>query len=187
MKIVALDIATQCGIAAGSSGGDPRCWSVNLGEPPEGRKMSDREKYALDGRRFSNALKLAQGLIETHKPDLIIIEAAIGGKDANAYLIGLVACVRGCAANRGIRCESVYPATARKHFLGKAKTSADFPGMKRAQAKLEIKREVMARCHLMGWDVQDTDAADAAATWDWACATYAPAYQAKPHGGLFHV
>jgi hypothetical protein len=175
MKIVALDIATQCGIAAGSSGGDPRCWSVDLG------------KGRSEDARFSQALMLTHGLIETHKPDLLVVEAFIGGKHANAYLIGLVACVRGCAANRGVKCEMVFPATVRKHFLGKALTSRDFPGMKQARAKIAIKEAVWARCRALGWDVEDTDAADAAATFDWACATYAPAYQAKPHGGLFNA
>lgn len=173
MKVLALDVATQCGIAIGSSGRDPQCWSVDLGE---GRS---------EDWRFSQALILTHGLIKTHKPDLIVVEAFIGGKHASAYLIGLVACVRGCAANQSVKCEMVFPATVRKHFLGKAMTSRDFPGQKQAQAKLSIKREVMKRCHLMGWNVEDLDAADAAATWDWAMATHAPAYQAKPHGGLF--
>ena len=173
MKIVALDIATQTGIAVGSSGGDPKCWSVDLG------------KGLSEAGRFSNVLRLAHGLLETHSPDLVVCEAFIGGKNASAYLIGLVACVRGWAANRGVKVEMVFPATVRKHFMGKALTSRDFPGMKPAKAKLAIKERVAAQCRAIGWEVPDLDAADAAATWDWACATYAPRYQAKPHGGLF--
>lgn len=173
MKILALDVATNTGICVGTPGADPRCWSVNLGKAP-------------DERRFSNILKLTQGLIETHSPDLIVIEAFIGGKNASAYLIGLVACVRGCAANRAIKTEMVFPATVRKHFLGKAMTSRDFPGLSTAKAKLAIKGAVAERCRLLGWNVETGDEADACATWDWACATYAPRYQAKPLGGLFN-
>lgn len=173
MKILALDIATTTGICVGNSGADPKAWSVSLGQPPE-------------GRRLSNALVMTNGLIRTHDPDLIVIEAAIGGKNASPYLIKLVGCVEGCAYNRGVKLVTVYPATVRKHFVGKSKTSRDFPGLKPAKAKLAIKSEIAARCALLGWDVgDDLDAADAAATWDWACATHAPRYQAKPLGGMF--
>lgn len=172
MKIIALDVATRTGVCVGNSGADPRAWSVDLGQPP-------------DERRFSQILKLTHGLIVEHKPDLIVVEAFIGGKNASAYLIGLVSCARGCAWNHGIRTETVFPATVRKHFLGKALTSRDFPGMKQARAKIAIKERVAAQCRAIGWTVPDLDAADAAATWDWAQATKAPRYQAKPHGGLF--
>ncbi|MFY0682841.1 MAG: hypothetical protein JXR13_19920 [Thalassovita sp.] len=174
MKVLALDIATQTGVAVGNSGDAPKAWSVDLG------------KGHSEDVRFSEVLKLTHGLIATHKPELIAIEAPIGGNNANAYLIGLAACVRGCAANRGVVCIHVLPASVRKHFLGKAKTSRDFPGLKQSKAKLAIKREVLARCHLLKWDVPDLDAADAAATWDWACANHARQYQAAPLGGLFH-
>lgn len=174
MKIVALDIATSTGVCVGSSGADPVAWSVDLG------------KGLSEDRRFSNILKLTHGLIEKHQPDLIVVEAFIGGKNASAYLIGLVACVRAIAANRGVKVVMVFPATVRKHFLGKAMTSRDFPGFKAAKAKIAIKECVAAQCRRIGWDVPDLDAADAAATWDWACANYARGYQSKPHGGLFH-
>lgn len=185
MKVLAFDIATQTGLAVGNSSADPVCWSVNLGEAPEGRRMTNAEKERLDNRRFSNVLKLAHGLIAKHNPDLVIIEASIGGKNKSDYLIGLVACVRGCAANRGVKVEIVYPATVRKHFLGKALTSRDFPGMKPARAKIAIKERVATQCRALGWVVPDLDAADAAACWDWACATMVPNYQSKPAGGLF--
>lgn len=172
MKICALDIATNTGISTGVSGAKPQTWSVNLGKPP-------------DDRRFSNVLRLTHGLIEKHEPDLIVVEAFVGGPKASAYLIGLVACVRGCATNRGVKVEMVYPATVRKHFLGISKTTRHFPNLKPAKAKLAIKQEVMDRCRLLGWDVPDLDAADAAATWDWACATKAKRFQAAPTGGLF--
>lgn len=176
MKVVALDIATNTGVAVGSSGGTPRAWSVDL------RRGHAK---ASEDVRFSEILRLTQGLIVEHEPDLIAVEAFIGGKHASAFLIGLVACVRGCAANRGVRCEMVYPATVRKHFVGKALTSKDFPGMKQARAKIAIKERIAAQCRAIGWEVTDLDAADALATWDWACATKAKGYQAKPHGGLF--
>lgn len=174
MKVVAIDAAGRCGIAVGDSHGKPTAWSVDLGIG----KSEDQ--------RFSNALRLMHGLIEQHEPDLIAIEAFIGGKHASAFLIGLVACMRGCAANRGVKCVMVFPATARKHLIGKALTSRDFPHLKQAKAKLAIKERVKQQCEGMGWVVPDLDSADALAVWDWACATHAPRYQAKPSGGLFH-
>lgn len=171
MKILAMDIATKTGIAVGVSGGDPRSWFMDLGQAP-------------DDRRFSNVLRLTHGLIEAHQPDLIAVEAAIGGPKASAYLIGLVACVRGCAFNRGVRCESVHLGSVRKHFLGKHFTARDFPGMKRIEAKRAMKRMVMDRCQLLGWPVETDDEADAVALWDYACANFA-GVQAKPLGDLF--
>ena len=174
MRIVALDVATRTGVCVGDSSADPKAWSVDIG------------KALSEDQRFSNILRLTHGLIEKHEPDMIVVEAFIGGKHASAFLIGLVACVRGCAANRGVKVVLVFPATVRKHFMGKAMTSRDFPGMKPAKAKIAIKERVMAQCRAIGWDVPDLDAADAAATWDWACATHAPRYQAKTHGGLLN-
>ncbi|TNE62195.1 MAG: hypothetical protein EP341_00340 [Sphingomonadales bacterium] len=172
MKFVALDIATHTGIAVGDSGGSPKAWSVDLG------------KGRSEDARFSEVLRLTDGLIKTHEPDFIAVEAPIGGKHANAFLIGLASNVRGCAFNRGVKCKVVYPATVRKHFLGKAKTSKDFPGLTQAKAKIAIKQEVLARCRLLKWDVPDLDAADAAATWDWACAVHGGRLS-TPAGGLF--
>lgn len=173
MKILALDVASVTGICVGSSGAIPKAWSVDLG------------KGRSEDARLSQALSMTHGLIVKHNPDLIVIEAAIGGKNASAFLIGLTCCVRGCAFNRGVKAVQVYPATVRKHFVGKAKTSRDFPTLKANAAKKAIKQEVAERARLMGWSIPDLDAADAAATWDWAQATYSKRYQSAPIGGLF--
>jgi len=174
MKILALDIATNTGVCVGESGATPKSWSVNLGE---GRSQD---------ARFSEVLRLTQGLIQTHNPDFIAVEAAIGGPKASHYLIGLVACVRGCAANRGVNCEGMHLGSIRKHFLGKSYTTKHFPHLKTADAKKAIKGLVMDRCRLLGWHVEDDDAADAAALWDYTCATKVRKFQAVPTGGLFN-
>mgnify|MGYP000010467430 CR=1 FL=1 len=169
--VVALDIATQTGIAAGSPGGKPKAWSVDLG------------KGRGEDARFSKALVLTHELIERHRPDLIAVEAAIGGKYASAFLIGVVACVRGVAANRGVPVRSYTSGSVRKHFLGRALAKRDFPALKPAAATKAIKGEVIARCRLLGWEVADDNAADACALWDFACAT--AGFQTAPSGGLF--
>lgn len=186
MKILALDVATQTGICVGETGADPRAWSISLGEAPDRGRLSKDAKAELDATRFNNALIMTQGLIEHHNPDLIVIEAAIGGPKASHYLIGLVACVRACAKNRGVKCRPANLSAVRKHFLGLALSVSDFPHMKQAAAKAAIKGEVVKRCTLLGWDVgTDHDAADACAIWDWACATYVRGHQAAPAGELF--
>lgn len=171
MIVVALDIATQTGIAVGSPGGKPKAWSVDLG------------KGRGEDARFSKALVLTHELIERYRPDLIAVEAAIGGKFASAFLIGVVACVRGVAANRGVPVRSYTSGSVRKHFLGRALAKRDFPSLKPAAATKAIKGEVIARCRLLGWEVADDNAADACALWDFACAT--AGFQTAPSGGLF--
>ena len=172
MKIIALDLATNTGIAVGEAGGNPFAWSEHLGGPP-------------DERRFSNVLRLCDKLIREHEPDFIAVEAAIGGKNASAYLIGLLACVRGVAFNRGIPCEAIHLGSIRKHFVGKALTQRDFPGLTKGAAKKAIKGVIMDRCKMLGWTVPDDDAADACALWDYAHAIKSKAYQSQPTGGLF--
>lgn len=171
MIIVALDIASVTGCAVGSPGRAPKAWSVDLG------------KGRSEDARFSKALVLTHDLIERYRPDLIAVEAAIGGKFASAFLIGVVACVRGVAANRGVPVRSFTSASVRRHFLGRALAKRDFPTLKPAAATKAIKGEVIARCRLLGWDVPDADSADAAALWDFACAT--AGHQTAPSGGLF--
>jgi hypothetical protein len=169
--IIALDIATATGVAVGEPGSAPRVWTEDLG------------KRAPDEARFSKALWLTNKLIVEHKPSLIAVEAAIGGRDASPYLIGLLACVRGCAFNRGVPVKVYHRSSILKHFVGKALTARDFPGLAKAKAKFAIKEAVIARCRLLGWEVADDNAADAAALWDYANAL--ERVQVAPAGGLF--
>lgn len=171
MTVVAMDVATTTGLAVGVPGRPPKAWSVDLG------------KALSHDRRFSNVLVLTHGLIERHKPRLIAIEAPIGGRDASALLIGYVACIRGCAANRGVPVETYPSSSIRKHFLGRALAKRDFPSLSSAAATKAIKQAVMDRCRLLGWDAPDADAADAAALFDFACACLGA--QTTPTGGLF--
>jgi Holliday junction resolvasome RuvABC endonuclease subunit len=93
--------------------------------------------------------------------------------------------VRGVAANRGVECEQFHSGSIRKHFLGKAYTSRDFPHLKPAAAKKAIKQLVIDRCGLLKWEAEDDNAADALALWDYTCANKVKTYQPKPLGGLF--
>lgn len=174
MKILALDLATNTGICVGLAGGDPLAWSENLGR-------------GSDDIRFGNLIKLTERLIAQHEPELVVIEAAIGGPKSSQYLVGLVACVKGVCARSGVPVEAMHLSSIRRHFLGKVLRVTDYPGMSRAAAKKAIKGEVMKRCAQLGWQVNgDDDAADAAALWEYACATKVRSHQTKPVGGLFN-
>ena len=171
MKALALDVATRTGIAVGSAGGAPLAWSEDLG------------KGKSEDSRFSRVLALTDRLLREHKPDLVAVEAPIGGGSASLLLIGLAACVRGCAATRGVPVVVYQSATVRKHFVGKALSARSFPALSQSAAKKAIKGVVIDRCRVLGWGDLDDDAADAAALWDLALARAGA--QVSPAGRLF--
>lgn len=177
MILLALDLASVTGVAVGSPGGAPTTWSVDLG------------KARSEDLRFSQALILTHKLIERHKPDLIAIEAPVGGPKTSHFLVGLVACVRGCAFNRKVRIEAYNIASIRKHFCGGHITSAAYghlePKRRKNAARAAGKNAVIQRCRQLGWTVDDDNAADAAALWDYACALESRAHQISSLPGLF--
>jgi hypothetical protein len=174
VKVLAFDIATVTGVALGDAGHAPRAWTVDLGE---GRSRA---------AKFSRAILMVETLVDYHKPDLIAVEAPVGGPKTSHDLVGLWACVIGAAHKAGCKnVESCNIGTVRKHFLGKHLTAAHFPGSSKAFAKAQIKSAVMNRCAALGWVVETHDAADAAAVWDYACAKHHPTHHTTTIGGLF--
>jgi len=169
MRVLAFDTATKTGVCVGDAGSTPRAWSVNLGLV---RRADDTIDWAP---RFSKTLRMTAFYIKEYKPDLVAVEAFVGGPKANTDLAGLVACVLGEAVRCGCRTVTYYPATIRKHFLG---------GVSRAN-KTPIKTQVFQRCKMLGWDVKDTDASDAAALWDYTCAMESRSHQITSLPGLF--
>lgn len=177
MIVLALDLAGVTGVAVGSPGGQPAAWSVDLG------------KARSEDFRFSQALVLTQKLIQTHKPDLIAIEAPVGGPKTSHFLVGLVACVRGCAFNHRVKIESFNIASIRKHFVGGHITSSAYkhldPKKRKGAAREAGKSLVMQKCRLLGWEAEDDNAADACALWDAACSQLSRSHQISTIGGLF--
>lgn len=179
MIVIALDLAGVTGVAVGSPGGRPTAYSVDLG------------KAMPEDFRFSQALALTHKLIAEHQPGLIAIEAPVGGPQTSHFLVGLVACVRGCSYNRRVRIESYNVASIRKHFVGGHVTSAAYghldPKKRKAVARAAGKNLVMQRCRQLGWDAADDNAADACALWDLACAMQSRSHQMTSVPGLFEV
>lgn len=172
-RVIAFDVATKTGCAFGVSGGIPKAWTVNLA------------KGGANHLRLARAIQMTAACIERFKPELVVVEPAIGGAKKGTLLIELAACVKGEAARRGCRIVEYYPTTARKHFVGRSKTTRDFPGKTRAAAKAAIKAEVLHKCRILGWDVEGLDAADACCLWDYACALESRSHQVTSIGGLF--
>lgn len=173
MKILALDVATVMGVAFGRPQTAPVTWTVGFGE------VRDHDA------RFAKAIRFIRQMHHDLAPDLVVIEAAIGGKDANAFLIGLVACIRGAAKDLGIKTAVYANASIRKHFIGKHLTKRDFPHLSETAATKAIKAQVFNRCRALGWAVSDYDQSDAAALWDYACAHESMAHHLTSLPGMF--
>ena len=171
MKILAMDIARNTGFAVGSPGGTPRAWSVDLG--------------VTHDDRFARALKITSNLIQKHSPDVLAIEDVVGRAKTPHVNVGIISCVRGMAHARGVKIMMCPVQTVRKHFLGRAFTTKDFPGLTPNKAREAIKAQVMGRCALLGWKAEDDDQADSLALWDFAGAKLR-AHQSSPIGGLFN-
>lgn len=170
--IIALDIATKCGVAEGRPGEVPRLYSVEL-------RRSGEEFEDSFGRAVKwMAQRLAADDAAVRAGDVrVMIEAPIMGtsfddKDgekrtnADTLLItkGLWAAVSGFARARGIMVRRVAVSTVRKHFIGSGRVP-------KAQAKKQV-RDV---CLALGWEPPNLDAADAAAVWHYAAHLWNPA------------
>lgn len=173
MKIVAIDAATVNRIAVGDTDGNVKFWSHQLGK-----------KGASQEARFAASMHMVNGLIKSHSPDLVVIEAAIGGHNANAFLIGLVACIRGVCYARNIRCEVVTSQSVRRYFLGYTPRRSNFPNLSAVDARKAIKQVVIDRCKAVGWHPKDDNQADALAMFDYACAKFGRSFVTSVPGGM---
>jgi hypothetical protein len=190
VKILALDLATRTGAAFGTAGEAPQFTSIDLG-----KGLSDPE-------RFAKIIRATATLIQRLTPDIIVYEAPVGGPKTSHFLVGVAACFAGEAVRRGHDPKKLNIGAIRVHFIGRNITSKDFmPVVKLEQtskprtlkqmqsrakllARAELKRQVTARCHELGWKVRTEDEADACALFSYAGAKLCKSY-AAPLRGLF--
>jgi len=172
LSCLAFDTAIKTGVAFGAVGDVPRAFTVDLG----------RVAWEV---RYARMLRAVEHYVREFNPSIVVVESPAAGGYQNLDLIGLTVCVRAQAARMGVRSISYMPNSVRKHFLGKALSARDFPGKTRAAAKGAIKAQVIARCRLLGWDISEPDAADAAALWDYALSLESRAHQMTTVGGIF--
>ena len=164
--ILAIDGAVASGWALGAPGTIPRVGLQRLKKPSE-----DTWLVADGAARFVRDICF----IESTRPDLIAIEALMpnfnSGDDrerqiqrsAASMLVPplIMGAVRGIAACYGIQVVQVYPATWRKHFLGRSNFGS----------RDETKRQTLARCYLLGYlppTCKDDNQADACGIFSWA-------------------
>ena len=173
MKILAIDLAATTGAAFGRPQGKPVAWTV------------DFTRFKDHDARLAQVLRWVRAMHCELLPDLLAVEAAIGGANANALLIQMVGCLRAQAKDLGMATVQYHSGSVRKHFLGKALTSRDFPDLTQAKAKLAIKNKVLVRCKALGWDVVGLDAADACALWSYSCQIEDQSHVTTDTGPLF--
>jgi hypothetical protein len=173
--ILGIDGAVQSGWALGAPGSIPRVGVQRLKKPNE-----DTWLVADGAARFLRDICF----IESTRPDLIAIEALMpnfnSGDDRERQVQRsaasmltpplIMGAVRGIAACYGIDVVQVYPATWRKHFLGRSNFGS----------REETKRQTLMRCSQLGYlpvTCKDDNQADACGVWDWAAAVHGRAVQ----------
>lgn len=162
--ILALDLGVTAGFAIGRPGDAVTSGTVRLKRPGENIDVA-----------YANLIAFLCDQFAIERPALLVKEAmlplpAFGPLETSQKTIRAHAAyhgiVEGVCRSHDVEWCDVSEATVRKHFLGKSRVPGGRPEMKRA---------VIARCHLlrlMPRDRNDDNQADALATLDWACATF---------------
>jgi hypothetical protein len=174
MMVWALDLGKRTGVAAGDpENGLPRVEAVTL--------RGTKDVVHVQARNLACFLRDRWSL---GKPDLIIVESALNpaaSKSADATISQLLChgAIHAMAGVYGVRVETVAPATARKHFCGRAtaaprrkapRTSQQAREDREATNNMVLRRAISLRYLPHG--CADWDKASAAALWDWAVAKY---------------
>jgi hypothetical protein len=168
MKILAVDGATQCGLAFGEPGSVPVFDTVRF-------DGVDRLRLAASVIRWASR-RLVEDL-----PDVAYIEnpmpfRAVQGHSTSKTLVRLNTIydiIGGALLLKGVRVVGYDIQQARQAFIGDGKLERD-------EAKARSKR----MAHVLGWAVGSLDEADAAAGWYWACCCEAPRIAAVIHPGM---
>jgi hypothetical protein len=167
--ILAVDAATQAGLARGRPGDKPRFATV---------KFSGEDRLAV----AASVIRWISRLLTDDPPELVYIEkpmpigAAISGKSSAKSIIRLNTIydiIGGACLLKGIKVIGVEVQRARGAFIGEANVERD-----------EAKRRSQIMAHLLGWESRTLDEADAAALWYWACCCEAPRIAAVVHPGM---
>jgi hypothetical protein len=155
--ILGLDLATITGWCKGRPDEIPRFGSIRFGKV-------DASPNAV----FGAALQFFSEFLQDEPPDFIMLEKMLPpmarkgatNRGTRDRLAGLHGILRGVAFLRG--CYDIAEVSVldvRQHFCG---------------ARNVHKERVFDQCRMLGWAVQDNDAADACATWSFACGLVQP-------------
>lgn len=172
--VLALDLATDSGWAIGPVGGVPRCARLPLGS-----SSSPAEKGARLVRWLSELLLVERPrLVVIERPLNIRILVKIGAShDTVLLLYGLAYLAMTICNMRGVhdvRFADVQD--VREHFVGRRTFAASRNPLtgKKITSRAVAKSAIIDACRMRGWEVEDDNAADAAATWSYGCALLNP-------------
>ena len=161
-RVLALDLATTTGWAYGVPGDKPACGHVRFGV----KGVSHAQTY----RAFRQWMESWWSAEKSgNKPDLIVYESPaipsfMRGQtniETTRLLFGLAEHLEEWCLGRVDLCSATV-AQVRSHFIGH-----------NMKAKI-AKPLTLERCRDMGWEVANTDEADAAALWSYECAWLNP-------------
>lgn len=179
MKLLCLDLATRTGFAEGEAGEiPPIIGAVVLKRRGESAETAAKNLGCFLRDRFTLG-----------RPDLIVVEhylhpSRMLGADVAITHLFLHGVVLGIAGPYGIVVKSVYPATVRTHFCGRAsaniahrpKGAEPRTPKEAAAARAATKAMVLSRAITLGYlprGCTDSDKADAAALFSYAGLNYA--------------
>jgi hypothetical protein len=165
MTVLALDLASVSGWAVGEPGGEPLHGSIRFASPGASHEAI-----------FAEAHRWTIGMVQEHKPTLVIWEAPLAGfktgkttNDVSTVLFGLPAVVGAAVYISGVfDIRKADTRNVRLHFIG--------CNPKRAVAKPMVVRQ----CQAMGWQVYDDNEADALAIWHYMCSLIEPKLALAP-------
>ncbi len=164
MKILALDLSTNTGWAAGEIGGRPLHGVIRL--------PSTKKDIGLFAQFFETEVRV---LLAVQKPDRVVFESPIlTGTTRLATLrklYGLAYHTELICLQRDIPCSETHMQTARS-TLGFKQLPRSVKD--KAARRKHTKSEIMRLCRAMGWEPADDNEADALCIWNDACLAFKP-------------
>lgn len=159
--ILALDVATNTGVAQGVAGQTPILQSLDW------RRNASEDVPALCGR----AARWMADRTRDNRPDLVVIEmpiapAAMQGRttnDTTMTLLALYGVFCGIVMAKQIPLIPVAISTWRKYALGHGNLKTK-----------EAKAAAVELCRKLRWTAHDHNAAEAGCIWLWGCSQVAP-------------
>ena len=161
LLLLAMDVSARaCGMALGPTDAKPQVAVKAF------RQKGESIDVSIDAMAV-----FMRDLFERSPPDLVAVERYIAKvfrkepgwiRDEQLLMFSAIRTVTVCYGASFV-CEQA--STIRKHFCGRAWSD---------NVNVDTKGMVLTRARQLGYDVgNDTDKADACATWDWAASTHA--------------
>jgi crossover junction endodeoxyribonuclease RuvC len=190
--ILALDVATRVGWAAGETGATPQFGSVDFASKSGTGEVLSRWRYWLMDRIFSfrpDLCAFESPYIPVARPPRLVrggstVARASGPPPMNALtlrrLLAMTGFVEEIAFERGIPCYEATVLDISNYFLGTTK----FMGRNYEERRGSKKAATIAACRRLGWEVgENDDAADALGLWAYAEHILAPETSARRMAG----